>query len=209
MVSAALFACSSPHREPKVFVSDVDAGVDDDQGGAEPVLDCNNVTIDDDQVIVREEDVTARFKVGALGEHTVMLFGGEAVTFDNAVSNVGLIALDQSDALMLAEKYDDFYLCSSPGGIEAQNFIIQFDLVPASCLVYNQLVRALADFARNNQAGGDRVSLSFEGAPLTLESVAFDEGGMDVTDQFEQLNFYLITKVEQITGQSLIEFGMN
>jgi hypothetical protein len=202
-----LWGCSPISKEPTHEVGERDAGGREDGGAETPGVDCDNVTIDGDEVSVQEEDVTARFRMGALGTSTVMMFGGEPVKFENAVSNMGLVALDQSDAVVLAQKYDDFYLCSSPGGIEAQNYIVQFDLVPASCRVYDQLLRALADFARNSSVGGDRVSLSFKGAKLELQSVTFDNGGMDVTDQFADLNFHLVTEVEQITGESLIEFG--
>jgi hypothetical protein len=206
-LATLLFGCSSPPEEPAVQLMARDSGVAEQQGGTD--TDCDNVTIDGDEVTVHEEDVTAHFTmVGEIHNSTVMIFGGDKVEFDNAVSNMALKALDQTDALVLAEKYEDFYLCSSPGGIEAQNYIVQYDLVPASCDVYNQLVAALRDFARNSQAGGDRVSLSFEGVELTLDSAAFDSSGMDVTDQLEDLNFHLVTKVEQITGESLIEFGM-
>jgi len=69
-------------------------------------------------------------------------------------------------------------------------------------------VSALADLARAAASGTDRVSLVFDGAELTLESVIFDATGGDATDQLQDLNFHLVTKVEQITGESLLDFGM-
>lgn len=208
MAIALLGACSSG-PEPTVQLS-ADAGPDQGDGGTDagPNTDCDNVTIVGDQVTVHEETVTARLTMGELKTNTVMMFGGDTVDFDDAVSNVALKALDQTDAVMLAQTYPDFYLCSSPGGLAAQNYIVQFDLVPASCQVYDQLVSALADLKRAAASGTDRVSLKFDGAPLTLDSVTFDASGLDATDQLQDLNFYLVTKVEQITGESLLDFGM-
>lgn len=173
----------------------------------EPAEDCDLVQMDGDSLVLHEEDVTARFVVGASYTKTVMLFGGEPVEHDNAVSNVYIIGLDKMDALMLAEKYEDFYLCNSPGGEEAQNYILDYDLVPATCLVYDQIIMALRQFDTNNAAGGDRVSLRFDGAPLELDSVIVDATGEDVTEHFSDLKFHLVTAVEQLTGQSVLAFG--
>ncbi len=168
---------------------------------------CWPVMMDGDVVVLQEEDVTSTFRAGEPYTKTVMLFGGEPVEHDNAVSNIYIFALDKEDALTLAAKYPDFYLCSSPGGQEAQQFILSYDLVPATCQVYEQLLSALRAFNRNNATGGDRVSLQFDGAPLELESTIVDATGEDVTDQLLDRDFHLVTAVEQLTGQSVLEFG--
>ena len=87
----------------------------------------------------------------------VKAFGGERVEEDNKLSNAYIFALDQAAAQMLALKYPDFYLCTSPGGKEAAKYIIPYDLVPATCDVYKQLVAAFATFHKNARAGGDRM----------------------------------------------------
>jgi hypothetical protein len=62
-------------------------------------------------------------------------------------------------------------------------------------------------FDRNRSTGGDRTSLRFDGAPLELESVIVDETGEDVTDQLADRNFHMVTAVEQLTGESVLNFG--
>lgn len=203
-------ACGGDSRQAGVSTGAPVGDVEMNDGAAGNQADgpyCADVTRDGDIVELQEEDVTARFVAGEPYERTVMLFGGEPVTFDNAVSNVYIIGLDKDDALMLADQYPDFYLCSSPGGQAAQAFILAYDLVPATCEVYDQIVRALADYDRNNARGGDRTSLRLEGAPLTLESVTVDATGEDVTDQLLDRNLHLVTAVEQLTGESVLSFG--
>ena len=169
--------------------------------------DCDLVQMDGDIVVNQVDRVTARFSVGEPYTKTVMLFGGRPLDAENSVSNVQIIGLDKEDALMLAEKYPTFYRCDSPGGVEAQQYIIDYDLVPATCRVYEQIVAALVALDRALDSGGDRVSLRFDGAPLTVESVVFDDTGEDVTDQLAGRNFHLVTRVEQLTGKSVLAFG--
>ena len=173
----------------------------------EPDRACDVVELDGELVLEHEKDYTARYRVGEPYEKTLMLFGGEQVEKPNALSNAYIFGLDKVDALMLAKTYPDFYLCSSPGGQEASKFIISYDLVPATCEVYEQLVAALRQYSKNLAAGGDRTSLRLEGAPLQLESVIADATGEDVTDQIADQNFQLVTGVEQLTGESVISFG--
>ena len=90
-----------------------------------------------------------------------------------------------------------------PGGQEASKYIVPYDLVPANCEVYEQIVAALRQYDTNVTKGGDRTSLRFEGAPLELESVIADATGEDVTDQVSNQDFHLVTAVEQLTGQSV------
>lgn len=177
------------------------------RGDALPAPDCDLVQTMDDVVLLQVDQVTARFVPGAPFTRTVMLFGGEPVEVDNAISQAYIIGLEKSDALMLAAKYDDFYLCNSPGGIEAQQYILDYDLVPATCQVRDKLVTALTQFHRNNAAGGDRVSLRLEGQALRLESVTVDATGEDLTHQLSNLDYHLVTGVEQLTGQSVLSFG--
>jgi hypothetical protein len=126
---------------------------------------------------------------------------------DDVLSNAYILGLDKEDALMLAELFPDFYLCSSPGGDAAADHIFPYDLVPASCEVYEKLVNALNRFRINRESGGDRTSLRLEGAPLELVSVIDDASGVDVTDQVTDQHFHLVTAVEQLTGESVLEFG--
>ena len=111
------------------------------------------------------------------------------------------------DALMLAEEYPDFYLCSSPGRQDAADLVRAYDLVPADCEIFEQLVRALRRFHANRAAGGDRTSLRFEGAPLELQGVVETVSGHDVTDQVTDQQFHLVTSLEQLTGESVLSFG--
>lgn len=165
--------------------------------------------MDGDIVVKQVDQVTARFRVGEPYTRTVMLFGGEPTVNDNAISDVYIIGLDKEDALMLAMKYPAFHLCDSPGGQEAQKYILDYDLVPATCRVFDQIAVALRDFHRNNAAGADRVSLRFGGSALELESVVADATGEDVTDQLSHRTFHLVTSVEQLTGESVLSFGTN
>jgi hypothetical protein len=208
-----LMACGGGGSGPVVSVGD--PGAEEDAAGARDVDDdgaqaarrCENVTVDGDVVLEMERDFTARFRVGEPYTRTVMLFGGEELEEDNVFSNAYIFALDQEDAVMLAEQYDDFYLCSSPGGEAASSYIIPYDLIPANCEVHDRIVRALQVYARNLASGGDRTSLRFEGAPLELESVTANGSDQDYTDQVSGQDFHLVTSVEQLTGESVINFA--
>lgn len=168
---------------------------------------CDLVRMDGDALLEQEKDFTARYRLGERYTKTVMLFGGEPVVQDNVLSNAYIFGLDQTDAQALAKKYPDFYLCSSPGGMEASSYIVPYDLVPATCEIYDQIVTALAQYDENVASGGDRTSLRFDGAPLELESAIADATGEDVTAQASDYNFHLVTAVEQLTGESVLSFG--
>jgi hypothetical protein len=201
-------ACGGPGDGATVSVGDGrDAGDPDDMNMNEPDPGCDMVEIDGDFVIEREKSFTARYRIGEPYTKTIMLFGGESVEGDDVLSNAYILGLDKEDALMLAELFHDFYLCSSPGGEEAAEHVFPYDLVPANCEVYEKLVRALNRFRINREAGGDRTSLRLEGAPLELESVTQNDNGADVTDQVTEQHFHLVTAVEQLTGESVLEFG--
>jgi hypothetical protein len=188
-----------------------DAGMAGRSGGGvvepEPDHACDAVELDGDLVLEHERDYTATYRRGEPYEKTLMLFGGEQVEEANALSNAYIFGLDKADALMLAQKYPDFSQCSSPGGMEASMYIVSYDLVPATCEVYDLLVKALQQYTKNLAAGSDRTSLRLEGAPLQLESVIADATGEDATDDVAEHNFHLVTGVEQLTGESVISFG--
>ena len=162
---------------------------------------------DGDELIEQLEDFTARFEVGSPYTRTVMLFGGEAVEKPNTPTRAYIFGLDKVDAQMMAKLYPDFYLCSSVGGQEAASLIEIYDIVPATCKVHQQLAAALRQFAINAANGGDRTSLRLEGATLTVKSVTADATGQDVSDQVKDQQFHLITAVQQLTGESLLNFG--
>jgi hypothetical protein len=205
-------ACGAPADGSQVSVGDGrDAGDDDDDEmtmemeGPDP--GCDMVEIDGDFVIEHETRFTARYRIGERSTKTIMLFGGEPVEGEDVLSNAYILGLDKQDALALAEVFPDFFLCSSPGGDAAAEHIFPYDLVPASCEVYEKLVTALVQFRINREAGGDRTSLRIEGAPLELVSVIDDASGVDVSDQVTDQHFHLVTEVEQLTGESVLEFG--
>ena len=168
---------------------------------------CDGVELDGDLLVEHTQDFSARFKVGTAYSKTLMLFGGEAMLKPNALSRAYIFGLDKVDAQMLAQKYPDFYLCSSPGGREASTYIRTYDLVPATCEIYDQLVAALHQYNVNVARGGDRTSLRLEGSPLTLQSVVSDATGQDVSDQVSDQQFHLVTGVKQLTGESVLSFG--
>ena len=207
-LSACLWAaCGGGESESFVAVSEApDAGMTG-TGMDDPTRGCDRVRMDGEFVVEQEKDFTARFRVGEPYTRTVMLFGGERVEDENVLSNAQIFGLDKMDALMLAEKYPDFHLCSSPGGQEASKYIVRYDLVPATCQIYDQIVAALRTYHMNVSAGGDRTSLRLDGAPLQLESVIADATGEDVTDQASKQDFHLVTAVEQLTGESVLSFG--
>jgi len=188
-----------------------DAGTRDDGGAStapEPSSACDVIELDGDFVIEREQDFTARFRVGESVTRTVMLFGGEPVDEINVLGNAYILGLDKADALQVAQEFPDFYLCSSAGGQAVADLILSYEFLPASCDVYEQIVDALHDFNRNARSGGDRTSLRFEAAPLELVSV-IDRNGNDVTEQVGEDDYHLVTSVEQLTGQSVLDFGLN
>jgi len=210
LLSALLWTGCGDDGAQAVHVSKpADAGTAGAGGGSmlDPDHGCDRVELDGDFVLEHEQDYTARYRIGEPYTKTLMLFGGEQVEEANALSNAYIFGLDKVDALMLAQKYPDFYLCSSPGGMEASKYIVSYDLVPATCEVYDQLVAALRQYTKNLAAGGDRTSLRLDGAPLQLESVIADATGADVTDEISGQNFQLVTAVEQLTGESVISFG--
>lgn len=205
-LSALLWAACGDDASEE-FVS---AGQAPDAGPAttvDPVRRCDLVEMDGEFVLEHEKDFTARFRVGVPYTRTVMLFGGGPVETENVFSNAQIFGLDKKDAQMLAEKYPDFYLCSSEGGQEASKYIVRYDLVPATCQIYDQIVTALRQYNKNVARGGDRTSLRLEGAPLQLESAIADVTGEDVTAQVTDQDFHLVTAVEQLTGQSVLSFG--
>jgi hypothetical protein len=203
--------CGGDGGKSVVSVGDrQDGGADPDEMDMEMVDEdpaCDVVLVEGQIVIEHETHFTARFRIGEPYTKTVMLFGGEPVEDQDVLSNAYILGLDKEDALMLAEEYPDFYLCSSPGGQAAAAHVRPYDFVPASCDIYEQLSTALRRFRINREAGGDRTSLRFEGAPLELESVIDDASGGDVTDQVTDQHFHLVTSVEQLTGESVLEFG--
>lgn len=209
LVAMLCAACGGGGGEAFVDVGEGAAGAKSDRGEAiaEFVRTCERVEVDGDLVVEREKDFTARFRLGEPYTKTVMLFGGEPVNDDNVLSTAYIFALDKQDALMLAQKYPDFAYCGSVGGQEAARYIAAYDLLSANCGVHDRIVTALRDYNRNVAAGGDRTSLRFEGAPLQLESVTANATGQDVTDQAHDQDFHLVTSVEQLTGQSVVEFG--
>jgi hypothetical protein len=168
---------------------------------------CEGVEVDGDVVIEHEKDFTARYKIGEPYTKTIMLFGGEPVDQDNVLSNAYIIGLDKMDALELAKTYPDFYLCGSPGGQQAAMQIRSYDLLPADCKVNDLLLAALHQYDVNAAKGADRTSIRFAGAPLELESVTADATGQDVSDQASGQNFQLMTSIEQLTGESVLDFG--
>ena len=203
-------ACGEGREHNVVSVPDVpDAGESDAKTPDGPLLPngCVDVEIDGDEVIEHLEDFTARFKQGAPYNRTLMLFGGMPVAKANTPTRAYIFGLDKKDAQMMAQKYPDFYLCSSVGGQEAATYIEVYDIVPATCKVYQQLVAALRVYGQNAAAGGDRTSLRLEGAPLTVNSVTADATGQDVSEQVSDQKFHLITGVQQLTGESLLGFG--
>jgi hypothetical protein len=211
MVLTALLcaACGGSERPAAIDLGDApDDGMEGGHGmsTSTPARQCDVVRVEGDVVIEQEKDFTARYRVGESYTRTIMLFGGEAVEDENVLSNAYVFGLDKADAQMLAQRYPDFYLCSSEGGQEASSFIVPYDLVPATCEIQEQIVAALRQYKRNAANGGDRTSLRLEGAALQLESVIEDATGADATDQASG-DFHLVTAVEQLSGQSVLEFG--
>jgi hypothetical protein len=168
---------------------------------------CVDVQIDGDAVVEKLQDFTARFEVGTPYTKTLMLFGGMAVLQPNTPSRAYIFGLDKVDAQKMAMKYPDFYLCSSPGGQEASEYIQVYDIVPANCKIHEQLLAALRVLAANAAKGGDRTSLRMEGKPLTVKSITDDVSGQDVSAQVSGQQFHLITAVQRLTGESLLDFG--
>jgi hypothetical protein len=202
--------CSpSPEQSDLVEVPAVpDAGKPEKKPDNSPsTAGCVTVDIDGKAVVEQLPNFTARFQLGASYDRTLMLFGGMPVEQPDAPSRAYVFGLDKMDAQRIAEKYPDFYLCSSIGGQEAAAYITVYDIVPASCEVYQQLVAALRVFNFNDSTGGDRTSLRLEGAPLTVMSVTAVASGQDVSDQVADNRFQLITSVKQLTGESLLDFG--
>jgi hypothetical protein len=200
--------CGGESGPSTVSVGGGDGDGDGDSGMAmEDGPRCDDVEIDGEFVIEHEERFTARYRIGERYTKTVLLFGGEAIEKVDTLANAYVLGLDKEDALALAETFPDFYLCSSPGGDAAAERVFPYDFVPANCEVLEKLVTALEQFAINHRAGADRTSIRFEGAPLELLSVVDDASGVDVTDQVKTDSFHLITSVEQLTGQSVLEFG--
>jgi hypothetical protein len=210
---AGLYAgCSASDRGNNVVnvPAAPDAGQDDAETPDEPAPvedDCTPVEVDGTAVTERLQDFTARFEVGTAYNRTVMLFGGMKVDKPNTPSRAYIYGLDKVDAQRMAEKYPDFYLCSSIGGQEAASYIRVYDIVPASCEIQKKLEAAFRQYDRNAARGGDRTSLHLEGSPLTVVSVTEDATGKDVSKQVSEQQFHLITGVQQLTGESLLKFG--
>lgn len=199
--------CGSDQDRVLVLPEGPDAGQHD--AGTKPAQPsyCVDVEVNGDEVIEHLEDFTARFELGDPYNRTVMLFGGMSTAKPNTPTRAYIFGLDKVDAQRMAEKYPDFYLCSSPGGQEAASYIHVYDIVPATCKVHQQLVAAFSVYAKNVAVGGDRTSLRLEGAPLTVKAVTANATGQDVSDQVSTQTFHLITGVQQLSGQSVLSFG--
>jgi hypothetical protein len=172
-----------------------------------PPTGCATVESNGDVVVEHLKDFTAQFQLGTSYNRTVMLFGGMTVQQPNTPSRAYIFGLDKVDAQKMADKYPDFYLCSSVGGQEAASYIQVYDIVPATCKIHQQLVTALRLYEKNAAAGGDRTSLRLEGAPMTVTSLTADATCEDVSKQVAGQQFHLITAVQQLTGESLFRFG--
>lgn len=209
MLWAALAAaCGGAERSTVVIPSGPDSGqASDDNAPDAATSGCVDVDTQGDEIVEHLQDFTARFERGAAYDRTVMLFGGMQVAQPNAPRRAYIYGLDKVDAQRMAMKYPDFYLCSSPGGQEAATYIEVYDIIPASCKVYQQLVTALRVYNANVSRGGDRTSLRLEGAPLTVTSVTGNATGQDVSAQVSGERFHLITAVQQLTGESVLDFG--
>jgi hypothetical protein len=210
-LAAALLcaACGGSEAPNVIDVSDApDDGMEGMQGTGmrTPARTCDMVRVEGDVVVEQEQDFTARYRIGESYTRTLMLFGGESVEDVNVLSNAYIFGLDKADAQMLAQTYPDFYLCSSEGGRAASSYIVPYDLVPASCEIHEQIIAALRQYNRNAASGGDRTSLLLTGAELQLESVIEDATGVDATEQASG-DFHLVTAVQQLSGQSVLEFG--
>ncbi|MDH5676314.1 MAG: hypothetical protein OEZ06_29610 [Myxococcales bacterium] len=170
---------------------------------------CNEVVINDMQVIVREESVVAKLSQSAPFANVVMLFGGEEMKHNDAVRTVAILGLDQTDAIEAAKTYPDFDLCSSAGAEDEaiQAKLKQIDFVPATCEIHEAIVAALEVFETNRDTMGDRTSLRLEGAMLQLQSASVQDTDEDVTNRYTGLELLLVTDVEQLTGKSVIELG--
>ena len=185
----------------------LDAAVENRPAVHMPADDCVDVKTDAATLVEHVRDFTATFRIGASYDRTLMLFGGDSVQQPNALSRAYVFGLDKIDAQVLAKKYPDFYLCSSPGGREASSYIRTYDLVPATCEIYQQLVAALRQYNANVAVGGDRTSVRLAGAPLELTSVVDEHSGADVSDQVSGQEFHLVTSVTQLSGESVLSFG--
>jgi hypothetical protein len=169
---------------------------------------CSNIEVDGEFVIEHEANFTIRYRIGERYTKTLLLFGGDSIPEPNKLASAYVLGLDKEDALALAEAFPDFYLCGSPGGEETAELALPYDFVPASCEVYDDLMAAIRQFRTNHTAGsGDRGSIRFDGAPLEVLSVTDDASGGDATGQVKTDVFHLITRVERLTAESVLEFG--
>ena len=200
-------ACGSDDRKAVGVPDAKDAGPEPMTPMTDPTKGCVDVELDGTTVVEHLADFTATFEAGTSYDRTVMLFGGGPVEQPNTPRRAYIYAMDKVDAQMMAKKYPDFYLCSSVGGQEASTYIRVYDLVPATCQIHQQLVAALRVYNANVTRGGDRTSLRLEGAPLTVKSVTADTTGEDVSAQVSGQQFHVITKVQQLTGESVLDFG--
>lgn len=206
--AALVAACSGGERDTVAIPAGPDSGqVDYGNAPDASASGCIEVDTQGNEVVEHLPDFTARFQRGEAYDRTVMLFGGMQVAQTNAPRRAYIYGLDKVDAQRMAMKYPDFYLCSSPGGQEAATYIEVYDIVPASCKVYQQLVTALRVYNANVSRGGDRTSLRLEGAPLSVTSVTGNASGQDVSAQVSGQHFHLITAVQQLTGESVLDFG--
>jgi hypothetical protein len=201
-------ACGASDGKTVMVPPAEDAG-EPDASAQEPGLPpgCVDVEVEGDEVVEHLDDFTARFELGDPYARTLMLFGGMVVPKANTPTRAYIFGLDKMDAQMMAMRFPDFYLCSSVGGQEAATYIHVYDIVPATCKIYQQLAAAFRVYNQNAAAGGDRTSLRLEGMPLTVKSVTVNATGQDVSDQVSDQQFHLITGVQQLTGESLLNFG--
>jgi|GEM_PF-5855032 len=202
-------ACAASDEGKTVAVPPAEDAGELDASTDEPGLPpgCVDVEISGDEVVEHLDDFTARFELGDPYARTLMLFGGMVVPKANTPTRAYIFGLDKMDAQMMAMKYPDFYLCSSVGGQEAATYIHVYDIVPATCKIYQQLAAAFRVYNKNAAVGGDRTAVRLEGRPLTVKSVTVNATGQDVSDQVSDQQFHLITGVQQLTGESLLNFG--
>lgn len=204
-------ACGGDDNRVVAVPDPVDAGEEPDAAKPydNPAMNsgCAPVDVTGDIAVEHLKNFTATFQIGEPYVRTVMLFGGMPVEQPNTPSRAYIFGLDKVDAQRMAMKYPDFYLCSSVGGQEAASYIQVYDMIPATCKIHEQLVAALRVFEANAARGGDRTSLRLEGALLTVKSVTDNANGQDVSSQVSGQQFHLITKVERLTGESLLKFG--
>jgi len=163
-----------------------------------------------DEVIVATGQMDVYFTRLEPFAETYMVFGGLHMPQKNAISKVSLSALSMRDARAIYATYPDFRKCKSPGAVQAQEAVLQMNIVPSDSDVLEVLKEALVEHGRSLQQGGESVCVRIQGVALEMAEAIIRGSDEDILDQLpSQLreDYYLVQSADIVDALTALGAG--